>query len=163
MKILPNRLTENVKLLQKIALKADGKVLLLKRGANEHSRPLAWDLAGGNCDWPSEIKVNTENLHFGEAVREIYEETGIKVLESDFRDNAKLSFFMTFFEPENELYSIVLGWSYDLPSGFDQNSIKISHEHVEYKWVGLEEFEELDFGKEKRGDFIKKIILSSLE
>lgn len=148
---MKHRLTENVKLLQKIALFHDGKVLVIKRSPNENSRPNCWDLPGGNSEWPETENMVT-GLHVVDAIREVNEETGISLLVSHFSLN-KLSYLETHFDNEKQLYSICLGWKLELEV---KPEITLSHEHIEYNWVRLDELDNYDFGV--IGRWIKEVI-----
>ena len=150
-----SQLTENVKFLQKAALIHEGKVLILKRSEDSDSRPGAWDLPGGNVEWPSATEPMA-NPHQAEVVREIQEETGLSFDLGLFTDEA-LVFFFTFIEPEIQRYSLICGWRVNLADDFDQGSIKLSDEHTEWAWISLDELEAYDFG-EPVGTYIKNII-----
>jgi len=149
------QLTNDVKLLQKAVLKHSDRFLLLKRSTSENSRPLKWDLPGGNSQWP-EVSENTFGLHKMDVVREIKEETGIEVsLDRIKKEN--LSFFETFFDVKKEVFSVIIGWKVELPLDFDESSVRISNEHIEYRWVSLDELSDFDFGG-KKGEFIVRMI-----
>jgi 8-oxo-dGTP pyrophosphatase MutT (NUDIX family) len=154
-----HHLTENVKLLQKAALVSAGQVLLLKRAENSRSRPRCWDLPGGNTEWPK-VAESQGGLLRNDIVREIKEETGVAVAEDVFTTGS-LIFFDTFFESDRQVYSIITGWVAELPLGFDRSKIKLSSEHTDYEWVGLEELNEFNFGGEQ-GDFIRKMAETAL-
>lgn len=155
-----NQLTDNVKLLQKAALIHQGKVLLLKRSADSKTRPNAWDLPGGNSEWPT-LTEPTENPHVADIVREIREETALEIDPGKFNDES-LVMFMTFFEAETQRYSVICGWRVELPDDFDPAAVKISNEHTEQMWVTLDELDGLDFG-EPMGAYVKKIIRNAFQ
>lgn len=148
-------LTKNCKLLQKAALFHTEKVLLLRRSNNEKSRPGCWDLPGGNSEWPEDATANLRNMHLGDIVREIQEETGL-VFDRELFTLDKISLLFTFFEVEQQQYSIVLGWRLELDH-HKQPSIAISHEHTEYAWVSPQDLDKYDFGGE-RGNWLKKVV-----
>lgn len=136
-----HRLTEQVKVLHKVAVVSNNQVLLLKRSANAHYRPEKWDLPGGNAEWPAQATgVLLEHLHRADAVREVQEETGITI------DNSQLSvpiFFDTFFETEKQVYTIVVGW---LIQQERRSQVVLSSEHTKFAWVFSDELKEYDFG-----------------
>lgn len=144
-----HRLTKHVKLLQKWVLVHRGKVLLVKRANDAYYRANLWDLPGGNSEWP-EMKSEGRDVHKDDAVREVLEETGIKLEVTAV--GSKPIFFGTYFEPERELYSMIVGWRADLPDDFNPESVKLSAEHVEFAWAGEAEFEKFDFGFAGRDD-----------
>lgn len=151
-----HQLTANVKLLQKAVLICDKKVLILQRSGDSKSRPLCWDLPGGNSEWPKEVTQNQQNLHTHDIAREILEETGIVVPAEHFtQDN--LQFFETFFEASKGIYSIITGWKVALPNAFNTQSVILSSEHIAFAWITLSELESYDFGGHK-GVFITKMI-----
>lgn len=161
-----HQLTDNVKLLQKAVLVHNDTFLILQRAEDSKSRPLCWDLPGGNSEWPesmfdSEGMVkNQENMHRQDMAREIREETGLTVFEEHFTfENMVL--FRTFFDAESEVYSIIIGWKVQLPDDFEKNSVVISHEHIDHKWISFDELHEYDFGG-KKGEFVKDIIRGAI-
>lgn len=153
---LKHQLTDRVKLLQKVVLVHQGKVLLLKRSSSAKHRPGSWDLPGGNSEWP----VNRKNSGFGlqklDAIREVEEETGIKLATQDLQ-HKNLVYADTFFDNDKQVFSIILGWRVELPEYFSPNSVEISHEHTELAWVSFGAVEKYDFGGDV-GQFVKDII-----
>ncbi len=141
-------LTEHISFLQKVAIFWRGKVLVLKRREDDFARPGAWDLPGGNSEWP-ESKEFLENPHLDDIVREVKEETGIEVNKEGLTPVAVFSKY----SPEKEIYTIIVGWHYNLERS--PGEIELT-EHQEYKWLSPEEALNLDFGE--GGDFLKKII-----
>ncbi len=137
----PHRLTNQVKILHKVAIVSNNQVLLLKRNAQAHYRPEKWDLPGGNAEWPTESdRVLLEHLHRGDAAREVQEETGMTLDEAQFITPI---FFDTFFETEKQLYTIVVGW---LIQSQRQSEVILSSEHTDSAWVSLTELQDYDFG-----------------
>lgn len=153
------QLTNNVKFLQKAALIHDGKVLILKRSDQSASRPRAWDLPGGNAEWPV-LETPTSNVHRAEIAREIQEETGWSFDPAVFTDE-NLVHFTTYFDP-NKHYAFICGWRVIVPTDFDPATLKLSSEHQDHKWITLSELDEYDF-IEPAGSFIKEIIRAALQ
>lgn len=151
-----HQLTSNVKIMQKAVLLHRGKILIMQRTKDSKTRPLCWDLPGGNSEWPVNQNENQENMHQADISREIKEETGITVFPQHFtQDN--LTLFRTFYEAKKETYSVIVGWKVELPNDFDRDQVKLSHEHIAHKWISSEDLHEYDFGGEK-GKFVKDII-----
>lgn len=156
----PHQLTENTKLLHKVALIHNNQVLILKRASDSNSRPDKWDLAGGNSEWPSDDRQG-HSVHKEDIAREIIEETGIEISAESF-DFSALIFFDTYFDAKKQVFTVICGWKYILPKDFDRNIVEISNEHSQAKWLSVEEIEEIDFGGIK-GKFVKDISLAGLE
>lgn len=153
-KSLNHRLTENVKLLQKVALFYDGKVLLLKRSQTDQSRPGCWDLPGGNSEWP-ETNQTLTGLHIDDAIREVQEETSITLQISNFKLQ-NLSFLETHFDSEKQVYAVIFGWKLELDY---LPSIVVSDEHTEYVWADVSQLDSYDFGTfGTNGHWIKDVI-----
>lgn len=158
---LPHQLTDQVKLLQKVAVlrwnQTDLEVLLLKRSAEALSRPNCWDLPGGNSEWPS--SSSRANLHLDDLVRELSEETSLQVSARHF-DNQLPVYFSTYFDSEKQIFTVICGWLLDF-SATSQEEIKVSLEHQTYAWVKAQALTDYDFGGE-RGSFVLEIIQKSL-
>lgn len=108
-----------------IALKAviknkEGKILILQRPEGDYSRSLGWDLPGGGLN-------NAENPIDG-ITREIKEETNLDV--KDVMPIDAKSFI------ENDgCSSVMIGFK----ALATTNIIKLSDEHIAYKWLSPEE------------------------
>lgn len=136
-----HQLTDQVKILHKIAIIAENQVLLLKRHGQAHSRPNCWDLPGGNAEWPQQTSLTLlRHLHRADAVRELLEETGIQVEETQITIPI---YFDTVMETASQIYTIIVGWRVDLLA---QPKIVISAEHTEFTWVPLDLVPQFDFG-----------------
>lgn len=157
---IAHQLTENVKFLHKVALLHNGKVLVLKRAANAKSRPSAWDLPGGNAEWPETLTESKRNIHQDDIAREVIEETGFEVPASTFSLENLVHFF-TYFDERKQVYSIVCGWVVSNLTDLDPDKVLLSDEHTEYRWIDQAELASLDFG-EPVGTFVKTIIENSL-
>jgi 8-oxo-dGTP pyrophosphatase MutT (NUDIX family) len=153
----PHQLTENTKLLHKVAIVHNGEILILKRSTDANSRPDKWDLAGGNSEWPDESR-HGHGIHKEDIAREIVEETGIEA-SSEIFDFSAITYFNTYFDTKKQVFTIICGWKYNLPEEFDKRNIKISNEHTDTKWIRLEELNNIDFGGDK-GEFVKNITKS---
>lgn len=151
----PHQLTENVKLLHKIAIIAGGEVLLLKRAMDSTNRPGCWDLPGGNSEWP-ETTISGFNLHAHDVVREIKEETHI-LADSTSINQTALIYFSTYFDANKQIYTVICGWKLTLDN---QPQVILSHEHSEYIWAEVAHLDSFDFGGAK-GEFIKNIITNA--
>ncbi|HCC84278.1 MAG TPA: hypothetical protein DEP87_01205 [Candidatus Pacebacteria bacterium] len=162
--ILPHQLTDHVKLLHKVAVVHDDKVLILKRANTAQSRPGCWDLPGGNSEWPVALTENTANIYQLDIVREIQEETGSETSPNNFSEK-NLIFFRTFFEPERQVYSLICGWKLNAVTdltAFSPEKVKLSPEHTQMAWISLSEAASYDFGG-VRGQFILEIIVQALK
>ncbi len=159
--ILKHQLTQDVKLLHKVALVAGEQALILKRSPTASSRPEKWDLPGGNSEWPADQKTIQINLHQQDLVREVQEETGIILQLNNFTIE-NLVYFATFFEPVEQLYSINCGWVVQLDQGSaDIPAVKLSSEHTDYAWINLSQLDHYDFGGLER-DYETAIIRKAL-
>lgn len=160
----PHQLTENCKLLQKAALlRREGnqiQVLILKRAADSISRPNCWDLPGGNSNWPVDLTDSAANLHYADLLREIEEETAL-IVPREVVDFKNLVYFSSYFDYQKQIFTLITGWMIDF-SLCQATDIKISAEHQESAWVGLDELENYDFAGEK-GQFIVDIIKQAFQ
>ncbi len=119
--------TDDIKFFQKVALlHPDGsrRFLTIKRADYHPIRPNKWDLPGGN--------VMFGEKHWDSLLREIAEETGLEIgdinpvqVETNF---------------ENNIYYIFIGYRAQATT----DSVTLSNEHTEFRWVTKDEFEELD-------------------
>jgi 8-oxo-dGTP pyrophosphatase MutT (NUDIX family) len=152
----PHQLTKNVKLLHKVAIVIDGRILVLRRAADSKTRPNCWDLSGGNSEWPVKITTPTRDLYQTDIAREIEEETGIKVPAERFNLKS-LVYFSTFYEPEKKVYTVICGWKLDLADKSLMKAVTLSHEHTEFEWIAKKDLKDYDFGG-KKGEFVANII-----
>jgi 8-oxo-dGTP pyrophosphatase MutT (NUDIX family) len=151
-----HQLTSNVKLLQKVVVQHQDKILLLQREPQSLSRPNYWDVPGGNSEWPTGLTEPTSNLHQADAAREVQEESGITIDPTEFTLD-KLVYFETFFHPQKQVFTILCGWKIRLPNNFDPASVVISDEHSRYQWLNYTEALQQDFGGPV-GSFMNRII-----
>lgn len=151
-----HRLTEKVKLLQKVVLEHAGKFLILRRSSESATRPNLWDLPGGNSEWPV-AQEDQRNLHIIDAVREVAEETGIKIMPEKLTENIYIG---TYFEARKQVFTVILGWKLYLPTEFDESTVELSPEHSEFKWITYDEFASYDFGfAGEPGSFIEQMVV----
>lgn len=140
---LAHQLTQQVKLLHKVALITDDQILLLRRQPGAHSRPGLWDLPGGNSEWP-ELTSQTESvqkhLHIDDIVREVFEETQVVIDPITLKEPVC---FDTTFEPKSDIFTILVGWKYKLPN---QPAVQLSNEHTDFAWVRESDLHQYDVG-----------------
>lgn len=109
----------------KAIIRKNNKILVIKRSAKEDVFENLWDIPGGR-------------MNFGESphealIREIYEETGIKV-------NISTPFTVWSFMASEDLQVIGITMLANYVSG----DVQLSEEHTEYKWIEPLEFEKLN-------------------
>lgn len=103
---------------------ASGKMLLIRRSATDNRRPGQWDIPGG--------MVEANEMLESAAVRECIEEAGIEITQE------KIQLIYSdrhYFEDDK---SKLVNWLvfYGLS---EQDSVVLSSEHDEYKWVHASE------------------------
>lgn len=154
----PHRLTENVKLLQKVVIICAGKILLLKRSPESSSRPSLWDLPGGNAEWPATTE-NIQNPHIQDVIREVFEETGIELLPEKLRQSVYVG---SYFEADRQMYTLLVGWKVEVPPEFQPQDVLLSEEHTEFVWVQKADALKYNFGfaGENEG-FIRQMIVNA--
>lgn len=120
--------SDDMKFLQKaVVLHPHGeKILALRRWLGDKSRPGKWDLPGGNLLFG---QVAEDGLR-----REIKEETGL-----DVKDIKPIIVRSKFFE-DTGVYHLYIGYSCIAVA----DNVRLSEEHIEYRWVTKEEFLQLD-------------------
>lgn len=152
MKPIPHQLTPKVKLLHKVVIFRKYEFLLLKRNDTAKYRPSAWDLPGGNSEWPTNLPSGFD-YHLHDVVRELTEETTIKLSTKELgKDN--LIYFRTYFDSQLDIYTLICGWQYHLKN---KPAIQLSREHSSYAWVTKKQLDKYDFGG-STGNFILDII-----
>lgn len=105
-------------------LKEQNKVLILKRHPNSKTNASCWELGGGKVD-PRE--------DFDKAlIREFIEETNLKVKIGDLVGAVQEDF------PHKRTVALVM--NVEILSG----EVKISDEHIDWKWATMDEIKELD-------------------
>lgn len=156
------RLSDQVKLLQKAVLVSQGEMLILKRSEDSKTRANMWDLPGGNSEWPTEKIGIIRDLHIVDLKREVQEETCIE--PDSYATAPQLVSFETCFEAETQMYTIIAGWRIDLVSGFDKQSVRLSGEHSEAVWISPAEITQYDLGFAGGTEgFITRIIANAFQ
>jgi len=107
-----------------IIFREDGRFLTIRRSKTAPSRPLHWDLPGGDLDFGEDVKEGM--------IREIKEETGLRV--NDLRVIDAISGFNDIHEFWVTIYYIAQPITKD---------VILSYEHDDFKWVLPDEFQEL--------------------
>ena len=97
-------------------------VLLLKRSETDVRRPLQWDIPGGHS--------NEHESPDQAAVREVLEETGIKL-------NAR-SIKLVYAISETVASDLNVVWLYYVAK-VSRQPVVLSNEHVAYSWVAIEQ------------------------
>lgn len=134
-KIASYMFSDDIKFLQKAVVfhPQEQKILALRRSLNDDIRPGNWDLVGGNVAFGEQ---NTESLQ-----REAREEAGISITElQPIEVSTKF---------ENNIYYIFIGYKAKTVT----SQITLSHEHIEYKWVNMKEYMELE-----ASDYLKDLV-----
>ena len=110
----------------KILLKnKDGKYLVMLRSAEKYPEAGAkWEIAGGRIDPGTSL---IENLR-----REVMEETGLSITGEQ-----KLITAQDILKPHKHIVRLTY-------SGFADGEVKLSDEHIEYKWLTLQEIYKLE-------------------
>lgn len=104
-----------------VVYRDDGRILALRRSETAPSRPLYWDLPGGELDIGEDVKIGI--------AREIKEESEIEAEDIQVLDViAKYN--------DIEEYWLTVGYSARARS----ESVVLSFEHDDYKWVTPDEF-----------------------
>lgn len=137
------KILQNVRIIQKcIVVRDDGRILALKRAADDHSRGGNWDLPGGGYEQGENIIAAVK--------REVLEEAGLtaKTVRPIFVDN-HMNVKEGFFAGLNVfgICYVCRDWE-ALPAeaGAKEGEVKLSDEHTEYRWVTPSEFASLSFG-----------------
>ncbi len=156
---MKQQLTDRVKFLHKVAIirynEGLKQALILRRNNDASSRPGAWDLPGGNAEWPELRQKSVANLHQADISREVKEESNLLV-NKDIFDLQHLLYFSSYFETDRQVYTIICGWGLFFTET-DQAEIKISDEHQDLAWISQDQIDNYEFAGEK-GQFIKEIL-----
>lgn len=131
------------KKIQQVSIKGllcrDGKVLVIK-SAKTGTKPGKWELPGGRMDFGETVEQTFK--------REMKEELGLS--------KVKLGKFIniwsfTSVRGKFNHHFVIL----DFVISTDENDIKLSFEHTEYKWIGIKEVSKLKM-RSGHKDSIKK-------
>jgi len=117
-----------------LVINSEGKILALRRSKTDPSRPLTWDLPGGELE---EGEVLEENIK-----REIKEETGLEV------EKVGLIHATAGYNQRKE-YWVKIGYL----SKVEIPTITLSYEHDKYQWLTKDEFLALE-----SSDSIKQLL-----
>jgi 8-oxo-dGTP pyrophosphatase MutT (NUDIX family) len=148
---------DKVKILQKAVIKnKEGKILAVRRPADAapRPRPNCWDLPGGRVEktdiekWKSRSgKGDKNDILINALKREIKEEANLDV------KNIRAIQSASGFDETKNIFVVAIGYTCD---ALNENGLKLSPEHSEYKWVSKDEFAELDIGND--GGLIRSIL-----
>lgn len=117
-----------------LVLNEANELLLIRRGQGAPRRPGEWDLPGGFVD-EGEDPLRA-------ALREVHEETGIKLA------SAQLVYGQS--EPDSGTYGNGSGtWLTFAARVQGQPKVTLSHEHDEYQWVTLQQaMQDITYGRQ---------------
>lgn len=119
-----------------------GKILTIRRSKTAPSRPLNWDLPGGDLDFGEDAKEGI--------IREIKEETGLRV------QNLKAIDVISGFNDKNEFW-VTICYAVQ-PTTFD---VKLSYEHDDFQWINPDKFQELKASPRNK-KFVERFKLLSI-
>jgi 8-oxo-dGTP diphosphatase len=138
-----SKILNNVRLIQKcIIVRDDGKILSLKRAADDHSRGGNWDLPGGGYE-QGELVIDAIK-------REVMEEVGLVV------GDLTPVFFTNHMGVEEGFFQGDTVFATCYASSDWEGEIVLSSEHTEYKWITPEEFKTYNFGEDS-GFFVEAL------
>ncbi len=108
-----------------IIINKEGEILTLFRTETAPTRPSTWDLPGGDLDFGEDAQEGM--------VREIKEETGLKVRElRPFDIEAKIN-------PDGDYWITIAYLAYAL-----DGEVTLSSEHNKFMWVSISKFLEIN-------------------
>lgn len=117
-----------------IVLNEKNEILLIQRSKSDSWNSGKWELPGGKLDEGQDISNALE--------REVFEETGLLVLPTN-----RLAYYesriLTSGKYKGLPYIVLIGIA-----KAQNSNIKISTEHNQYKWIGINEFENFDLTEE---------------
>ncbi|MGL4670118.1 MAG: NUDIX hydrolase [Methanobacteriaceae archaeon] len=106
-------------------LKVDEKILILKRHPKSTTNPNKWELPGGKVD---------DGENFEKAlIREFIEETNLEIQMGDLVGAVQEDF------PHKKTVAIIMN-----VVAINSIDIKISDEHIDWKWATIDEIKELE-------------------
>ena len=103
-------------------MREDENILALLRSKTDPTRPLTWDLPGGEVEFGEDLMESIK--------REIQEEVGFSV------DNLTLLDCLGWVNPKGE-YWVGVGYYGTVPQ---DTQVTLSFEHCEFAWISKEEF-----------------------
>lgn len=127
------KILKGVRLIQKcLMVGKDGKALALKRSASDHCRGLKWDFPGGGYEQGEDVMDSLK--------REVMEEVGLTLLSHQpiFIGN-QIGAKDGLYKGDNVFAVCHLSTSW-------QGKVRISDEHIEYRWVTPTELLDYDYG-----------------
>jgi 8-oxo-dGTP diphosphatase len=119
-----------------ILFNKDGKILTIRRSKTAPSRPLHWDLPGGDLDFGEDTRKGI--------IREIKEETGLKVKD------LKLIDAISGFNDKREFW-VTICYTAEATT----SKVFLSYEHDDLQWVTPEKFQKLKASPRNKS-FVKK-------
>lgn len=105
-----------------VLVTTDGKTLILRRSESDERRPLQWDIAGG--------AVDKGESHEQAACRETLEETGIVITP----ESIELGYAKAAMTERGNVC-----WLFYAAELHSEQSVTLSQEHDDYKWVTFDE------------------------
>lgn len=122
-----------------VVYRTDGTILAMRRGASAPTRPLEWDIPGGELEYG-------ENLEDA-ARRETREEAGIEL------GNLTLVDAIARFNEKGEFWTAMC-----YAAEPAQEHIELSTEHDQFEWVTPEKFQEIQLTSRNR-EFVASFAL----
>lgn len=107
--------------LKAVIRREDGKFLALRRTETAPSRPLGWDLPGGELDWGEDPEEGM--------MREIKEETGLEI------EDLKIFDAVSGVTSHGEFWTTICYIARP-----KSENVVLSYEHDDLKWVTVDEF-----------------------
>lgn len=123
---------------QKAIIFNKGKILTIRRTKTAPSRPLHWDLPGGDLDFGEDARKGIR--------REIKEETGVQIKDLRVMD------VISGFNDKDEFWVTVCYIAKPKAS-----HVTISHEHDDFRWVTPDEFQKLSASPRNK-KFVKMFV-----
>lgn len=117
-------------------IKKNNKILLLKRHPQSNNGACQWELPGG--------KVERGEFFDEGLIREIKEETNLDTTIECFYEAIQQDF------PKKSTVQVIMIVK------CEKYNVKISDEHIDYKWVSIDEIKELDITEGLRKILDKK-------
>lgn len=105
-----------------VLVRADSRLLALRRSKTDPTRPLTWDLPGGEVEFGEDLAESIK--------REVREEAGISLPAVTLLD------VLGWINPEGE-YWISIGYTAEVPQ---DAQVTLSFEHDRFEWLSPEEF-----------------------